>query len=121
MKLMKEDRIHLLKDQNELVYQQHILQAAEYLDNEVTADNEKDDIQEKRQHQPIISVQDEDKVFIDLNGSEYVPSTDDLSKTVKTKLEMKDFDLQMLEREVLSHMRRNSKIITEGTEDSANQ
>ena len=50
MKLMKEDRIHLLNDQNELVYQQHILQAAEYLDNEVTADNEKDDIQEKRQH-----------------------------------------------------------------------
>jgi hypothetical protein len=29
---------------------------------------------------------------------------------VKTTLEIEEFDYQMLEREVLNHMRRNSKI-----------
>jgi hypothetical protein len=35
----------------------------------------------------------------------------DFKKTLKTTLDMNPFDLQMIEREVLDHMRRHSKIV----------
>ena len=90
-KMMKEDRIRLVDERNQPVYQKQISHAAEML--------HEDEPHEVGEEEPAEELAPHEKPL----------TMEDLQRTVQAKLEMKDFDLQMLEREVLSHMRRNAE------------
>lgn len=87
--LMKEDRIRLLNEHSQPVYQDQIAQAA---------------IEESNMA-PIINIDEGEG-----SGNEEAKESGQVNPfqvSIKTTLEMKDFDLQMLERDVLNHMRKN--------------
>lgn len=97
-KLMKEDRIRLLNEQKQPIMQAQIIRAGTKLleEGNDAEDHEGDNIVE---------------------GSKPVDST--LKSAGLTTLEMQDFDLQMIQRDVLEHIRRNSKLPGEIEEERA--
>jgi hypothetical protein len=93
---MKEDRIRLLDEHAQPIYREQIVLAAHHDHQEDGVPVEEHGVEEGAHH---------------VEGAGNHVGGGDFKKTFKTTLDMNHFDLQMLEREVLDHMRRNSKIL----------
>lgn len=106
-KMMKEDRIRLLNEKLQPVYSEQIAQAAAHDDTlpDGGANAEAEEIHHNNScEEEKIGYEPDQTYAVHAQGN---PAPMHLS--MKTTLEMKEFDLQMIEREVLNHMRQNSK------------
>ena len=105
--MMKEERIRLLNDKKQPVYTEQIAQAANH-DDVNGAHIAEATLEELHQHNSI----EEEKIGFEPEQTYAVHAQGNpapMHMSMKTTLEMKEFDLQMIEREVLNHMRQNSK------------
>ena len=106
-RMMKEERIRLLNDKKQPVYTEQIAQAANH-DDVNGAHIAEATLEELHQHNSI----EEEKIGFEPDQTYAVHAQGNpapMHMSMKTTLEMKEFDLQMIEREVLNHMRQNSK------------
>jgi len=94
-KLMKEDRIRLLDEHAQPIYREQIVLAAHH-------DHQEDGVPVEEQGVFEIGAHAVEGTANHVGGG-------DFKNTQRTTLEVGEFDLQMLEREVLDHMRRNSR------------
>lgn len=115
-KLMKEERIRLLNDKKQPVYTEQIAQAAAHDDENhnhgAHAVNGGESSNLEEVHQNNNSIEEEEKIGFEPDQTYAVHAQGNpapMHMSMKTTLEMKEFDLQMIEREVLNHMRQNSK------------
>lgn len=96
---MREDRLRLVDDQNKPIYhQEQIVQAVEKHEADQAKVCERGEDDDDFEEDYLYDLDNEDEVAV----KEMKPTV------VDTKLEMKEFDMQMLEREVLDHVRRNT-------------
>ena len=96
---MREDRLRLVDDQNQPIYHQE--QIVEAVDK-----HEADQAQVCQKGQDNDDFE-EDELY-DFDNDDEAAVKDMKPSVAGTKLEMKEFDMQMLEREVLDHVRRNT-------------
>ena len=100
-KMMKEDRIRLLNDKKQPVYQEQIAQAAAHDGHNEENGNEEANGEVHHEEEDSKIGFNPDQTYA-VHGQGNAPA---MHMSMKTTLEMKDFDLQMIEREVLNHMR----------------
>lgn len=102
-RMMKEERIRLLNDKKQPVYTEQIAQAANHDDASPVAEPTHEDLHHSVEEEKI-GFEPDQTYAVHAQGN---PAP--MHMSMKTTLEMKEFDLQMIEREVLNHMRQNSK------------
>jgi hypothetical protein len=107
-RMMKEERIRLLNDKKQPVYTEQIAQAAAHEEENAGVPIGEATLEELHQNNSI----EEEKIGFEPDQTYAVHAQGNpapMHMSMKTTLEMKEFDLQMIEREVLNHMRQNSK------------
>jgi hypothetical protein len=97
-KLMKDDKIRLLDEHSNQVYREQIVLAGHH-------DHHEDGV-------PVEEHGCMDKA-VPTEGAGNVIGGGDFKKSMKTRLEMDKFDLELIEREVRDHMRRNNTFTEE--------